>query len=636
MRNKNLKKMSFMMSVVIALTGWLFPVTSSARDSEKGDIVFNDAKLKEVDLSSAFKTAFNISDSIEKAKFAEIDDGSPMYFTVTKVNNDNTRTPLELKSDADGKVCTEIVYPEKGINELPYEVIAVDSKLAPIDTKLGILYSNESDSRLVFNNGLASLSYYHFYFYDAVDYLELNKIDKGVPGKIRIDTYMEQSPFKSISYKTSKDDQFKELSFNGRSSAYIDLKSKYFAFKYEIKDEYYAFNYQRLIDGDSVDIGDIDEGQYVIEIDDITKDAPESTDPLNEFGYRLLVHCQSYDSGVSYPKNISGKVDSSLNTSSGTDKISDVVIDGLTFKEGKLRLYGARSGVTPCNLTVKGINKVEYLVFDTTVTITCEPGASLTFDHFSNEEPDPKEPKPVFEYKLGENTVYDKASKMFKYVAAPTPVPTATATPVPTAEPTVVADPTATPTTASDDATATPTATPTEDPASEPSDGAVAPAIQAVKIKKDVYFIENGKSATLSSADLKAKNVTVPATIKSNGKIYKVTKIAKDAFKGSKAQTITLGKNITAIDPGAFNNCSKLTTLVINSNIKELKTGTIKKCKKLKVLKIKSKKLSSVDKKAFSGCKVKTLKVYVNKKVFKKISPKIIKAGIKKTNILKL
>lgn len=627
MRKKTLKKMSFMLSVVIALTGLLFSVTSSARDSEKGDIAFNDAKLKEVDLSSAFKTAFNISDSLEKAKFAVIDDGTPMYFTVTKVNNDNTRTPLELKSDADGRVCTEIVYPEKGINELPYEVIAVDSKLVPIDTKLGILYSNESDSRLVFNNGLASLSYFHFYFYDAVDYLELNKIDKGVPGKIRIDTYMEQSPFKSISYKTSKDDQFKELSFNGSSSDYIDLKSKYFAFKYEIKDGYYAFNYQRLIDGDNVDIGDIDEGRYVIEFDDITKDAPESTDPLNEFGYRLLVHCQSYDSGVSYPKNISGKVDSSLNTSSGTDKISDVVIDGLTIKEGKLRLYGARSGVTPCNLTVKGVNKVEYLVFDTSVTITCEPGASLTFDHFSYEEPDPKEPKPVFEYKLGENTVYDKASKMFKYVAAPTTVPTATATPVPTAEPTVVADPTVTPTS---------TAVPTEEPAKVEPTSTVAPEEQTVTVKNAEFNIDSGNTATLNKVDLKAKSVSVPATVTYNNKTYKVTKIAKDAFKGSKAQTITIGKNITAIDPGAFNNCSKLTTLVINSNIKELKAGTIKKCKKLKVLKIKSKKLSSVDKKAFSGCKVKNLKVYVNKKIYKKISPKIIKAGIKKTNILKL
>ena len=127
-----------MLSVVIALTGLLFSVTSRARDSEKGDIVFNDAKLKEVDLSSAFKTTFNISDSIEKAKFAVIDDGTPKYFTVTKVNNDNTRTPLELKSDADGRVCTEIVYPEKGINELPYEVYVfnTDYGCGVIDTSI--------------------------------------------------------------------------------------------------------------------------------------------------------------------------------------------------------------------------------------------------------------------------------------------------------------------------------------------------------------------------------------------------------------------------------------------------------------------------------------------------------------------
>ena len=67
MRLKNLKKMSFMLSVAIVLNGLVFPVTSSAKDAEKGDIVFADAKLKEVDLSSTFITTFNIADSIENA-----------------------------------------------------------------------------------------------------------------------------------------------------------------------------------------------------------------------------------------------------------------------------------------------------------------------------------------------------------------------------------------------------------------------------------------------------------------------------------------------------------------------------------------------------------------------------------------
>jgi len=650
-RLKNLKKMSFMLSVAIVLTGLVFPVTSSAKDAEKGDIVFADAKLKEVDLSSTFITTFNIADSIENAKFAVIDDGTPKYFTVIKVNDDNTRTPLELKTDAEGNVCTEIVYPEKGITELPYEVIAVDSKLAPVNTKLGILYSNESDSRLVFKDGIASLSYFHFYFYDAVDYLQLNKIDKGVPGKIRIDAYMGESPFKSISYKTSKDGEFKELSYNGGSSDYIDLKSKYFALKYEMKDEYYAFNVQRLIDGDSVDISDIDEGKYEIEIDDISKDAPASTDPLTEFGYRLLLHCQSYDSGVSYPENITGKVVSTLNAG-GTVKTSDVVIDGLTIKTGKLRLYGARSGVTPCNLTVKGINKVEYLVFDTAVTVTCEPGASLAFDHFSYEEPDPKEPKPVFEFKTGENTVYDKEAKMFRssvepteipkltVTATPTPVATATTSPTPTvaatATPTPTAAATATPApTLAEEATATPTATPAPAVAAE-EPMAETPAATDAKIvtaKSYVYKIDQANTASLQAVNPKDKNISVPASIKVDGKSYKVTKINANAFRSSKVQNVTLGKNVKTIESQAFINCKKLISLKTNENLQEIQADAFIKCPKFRTLIFKSKKMKTLSSKAFSGTKLSRLKVQIPKKMKKKYSKMLIKAKIKKSNI---
>ena len=75
---------------------------------------------------------------------------------------------------------------------------------------------------------------------------------------------------------------------------------------------------------------------------------------------------------------------------------------------------------------------------------------------------------------------------------------------------------------------------------------------------------------------IKAKTITIPATIKINGEIYKVTRIDKNALKDNKKVTkIVVGSNIQSIGNYAFSGCKKLKTIIIRS--KKLTTKTVSK-----------------------------------------------------------
>lgn len=137
-----------------------------------------------------------------------------------------------------------------------------------------------------------------------------------------------------------------------------------------------------------------------------------------------------------------------------------------------------------------------------------------------------------------------------------------------------------------------------------------------VKDKNASYKISNVKSNTVEyKAPLNSKKatVTVPATVKVSGVTYKVTSIAKNAFKNNKKlKKVTIGANITTIGANAFAGC-----------------------KNLKTVDIKSKKLKSVGKNAFKGIHKKAVfKVPAKKlKAYKKLLNS--KAGIKKTMKIK-
>ena len=105
------------------------------------------------------------------------------------------------------------------------------------------------------------------------------------------------------------------------------------------------------------------------------------------------------------------------------------------------------------------------------------------------------------------------------------------------------------------------------------------------------------------------KSVSIPATVKYDGKTYTVTAIAQNALKDhAKLKSAVIGKNISKIGKGAFQNCKKLKKITI-------KTAKLKK--------------SSVGSKAFKGIYKKAVFKLpkAKKKAYKKI---LLKKGATK------
>lgn len=112
--------------------------------------------------------------------------------------------------------------------------------------------------------------------------------------------------------------------------------------------------------------------------------------------------------------------------------------------------------------------------------------------------------------------------------------------------------------------------------------------------------------------------VTIPSTIKSNGRTYKVTSVEKNAFSRTKARTVIVGKNVKKLKKGAFAN-SKVKKIILKTKLLRKKTvkGSLKKSKvktiKVKVGKKKTnkkyvKKYKKIFKKKYSGKKAKVTK----------------------------
>ena len=114
-----------------------------------------------------------------------------------------------------------------------------------------------------------------------------------------------------------------------------------------------------------------------------------------------------------------------------------------------------------------------------------------------------------------------------------------------------------------------------------------------------------------------AKTITIPATITVGDTTYKVTSIAKNAFKNNKNITkVTIGKNVKTIGAGAFYNCTKLKTVTMGNSVTTIGDKAFYKCKALTKITIPS-KVSKIGKQAFYGCK-KLKKITVKTKKLKK------------------
>ena len=142
----------------------------------------------------------------------------------------------------------------------------------------------------------------------------------------------------------------------------------------------------------------------------------------------------------------------------------------------------------------------------------------------------------------------------------------------------------------------------------------------------------------LANSNLK-KSISV-ADKKSAGK-YKITKITKKNGKviggtvtymkpynknckkaNIKATIVIAGAKfkVTALAKNAFKNCKKITFVNIGKNIKTIGANAFYGCKKLKTITIKTKVLSKVGKKAFKGIKSKATFVIPKKLTAKKVT----------------
>ena len=124
-----------------------------------------------------------------------------------------------------------------------------------------------------------------------------------------------------------------------------------------------------------------------------------------------------------------------------------------------------------------------------------------------------------------------------------------------------------------------------------------------VTVSGNTYKVTSTKSKTASffSGKKDVKTVSIPKTVKIQGKTYKVT----------------------SIDAGAFENNTKITSVTIGSNITKIGSKAFYGCRNLKKITVKSTKLTSVGKNALKGIhkkaviKVPKSKLSKYKKLFK-------------------
>ena len=114
------------------------------------------------------------------------------------------------------------------------------------------------------------------------------------------------------------------------------------------------------------------------------------------------------------------------------------------------------------------------------------------------------------------------------------------------------------------------------------------------------------------------KKVVIADAIEYNGNVYKVTSVAKDAFKNNKRITeVVVGKNVTTIKDRAFANGKALKKVTLSKNVAKIGKHAFKGSKKLKTVVVKSTKLKKkgVNKAAFKGISTKTTIKVPKKKV---------------------
>lgn len=170
-------------------------------------------------------------------------------------------------------------------------------------------------------------------------------------------------------------------------------------------------------------------------------------------------------------------------------------------------------------------------------------------------------------------------------------------------------------------ATPTPEITPTPIPIPEPEEpespieehsiGEVFDTVDAT------YMITSKTSVDYLLYESDKGNVKIPNTVTYDGKVYKVTGVAKEAFlENGNVESVTFGKYMKEIDDKAFYGCQALKTVKLNSGLKTIGKKAFSKCTALKKITI-PKNVSSIKSDAFYGCK-KLANVTIKSKKFNK------------------
>lgn len=116
-----------------------------------------------------------------------------------------------------------------------------------------------------------------------------------------------------------------------------------------------------------------------------------------------------------------------------------------------------------------------------------------------------------------------------------------------------------------------------------------------------------------AKARKKLTKVVIPKSVKIRSKSgknkgtysYKVTAVAKNAFKGcKKISRVTVGNHVTSIGKNAFSGCTNIKKVTIGKAVKTIGESAFEGDKKLTEVVIpKNSRLETIGKKAFKGCK---------------------------------
>ena len=151
----------------------------------------------------------------------------------------------------------------------------------------------------------------------------------------------------------------------------------------------------------------------------------------------------------------------------------------------------------------------------------------------------------------------------------------------------------------------TPSEKPAEQPAEQPSetpDERTPLAGDLFESKGATYRIISAKAATAAyhKAPASATDVSIPKSVKLDGRTYRVERIDRAAFTGSSVQTVKMASSVKAIDKRAFYRADKLRSAVVGSGVMVVAKQAFARCARLSSLTL-GKSVVTLGQSAFSG-----------------------------------